>query len=263
MQPKHPKNFLVPLSKDVNDPTTWVLRPGTADNSILKLAVDSRSPACVRQAEYAMLARVCPGASNVATVGRQLGYWMFQKPKTGKAHLLDVEVEPGLTLTVKYHEYYHVPPLSEIETMWSNARGFPHNKHRRRTNNGMGTSTGVYREPDKINTKRAATPLAVTPSPKKLRTVEDLLQDDDLVVTNTGVYHEPDKINTKRAATPADVTPSPKKLRTIEDLLQDDDLVVELIKQFECADDTDKDDADILEAAKLDLDWTTIQTLLY
>ena len=219
MQPKHPRNFLVHLQKEVNDPTTWVLRPGTQDNSILKLAVDSRSPASVRQAEYAMLTRVCPGASNVATVGRQLGYWMFQKPKMNKTHLIDVEVEPGFTVTAKYHEYQHVPPLSEIESTWSNARGYPHDNHRRRTNKGMGTSTGVYLKHDRCGSKRAAA-----------------------------------------VAAPA---PLPKKLRTIEDLLQDDDMVIELIKQFECADDTDADDADILEAAKLDLDWTTIQTLLY
>ena len=217
MPPRHPRNFLVLLQQEVNDPTTWVLRPGTQDNSIWKLVVTSNSPECVRQAEYAMLARVCPRSNNVATVGRQLGYWMFQKLKSGQTHLLDVEVEPGRIITLTYHQYNHAPTLSEVDTMWSNARGYPHGNHRRRTNNGMGSSTGVYLDPDRCGTKRAVEATATTPSPKKLRTVEELLQDDDMVI--------------------------------------------ELIKQFECAEDPDPDDADILEAAKLDLDYYTMEAL--
>ena len=163
MKPRHPRNFLVLLQQEVNDPTTWVLRPGTQDNSIWKLVVTSHSPACVRQAEYAMLARVCPRSSNVATVGRQLGYWMFQKLKTGQTHSMDVEVEPGRTITLTYHQYNHAPTLSEVDTMRITARAaqqWPH--HTQKPDSTCNVMSLFYECKLESNTRTRPHPVALS-----------------------------------------------------------------------------------------------------
>ena len=226
LQPRHPRSFLVHLQQEVGNPDTWVLRPGSTDDSILKLVMDAESKTWAQQAEREMLGRVCPRSNDINTVGRQLGYYRFQKLDKTAVHTCEVEIAPGRTVSARYTQYTHVPHRDEAHSVWSNARGYPHKDHRRRTNHGLGSGDPVY-------LKRAATTCPDDPvrSPKKP------------CVENTEMQH------------------------TVEELLQDEDVVNDIIKQFEYVDgpddDDDDNDDDILKAVDLNIDWTTVEALLY
>lgn len=225
LQPRHPRSFLWYLQKEVANKDLWVLRPGITDDSIWKLVVDIKAETHLKQAERDMLARVCPRSNDTATISRQLGYYNFHNLEKKRVHVCDVEIEPGRTVTLRYMQYTHVPPPDQAHSVWSNTRGYPHKDHRRRTNHGLGSGDPVY--------------LKVT------------------AVRRQG----------KRAAKSKPHShPSPKKPRveqhTVHELLEDDTVVSDLIKQFVFVDDP-VDDADILEAMNLDMDWATAEALVY
>lgn len=168
--------FLPRLGYEVANPKTVVFRPGSADNSILKLKVDKNSPTCVKQAELESLARVCPRSIDPNTLSRQLVYYRFERlDKTG-VHKRDVELQPGLTVSVTYVEYTHVPHETEMHSVWSNARGYPHKDHRRRTNHGLGNGSGAYTEAYPVRRKRKLEECL-----QEEHTVDELLQNDDVV----------------------------------------------------------------------------------
>ena len=164
------------LQSDVLNPETLGLRPGSTDDSIWKIKTDKNSPAWAHQAEREMLARVCPRSNDPNSLSRQLVYYCFERLNKTGVHKCDVELQPGLTVSVTYVEYTHVPRETEKHSVWSNARGYPHKDHRRRTNHGLGNGGGAYTEAYPVQRKRKLEECL-----QEQHTVDELLQNDDVV----------------------------------------------------------------------------------
>ena len=234
------------LGYEVANPETWVLRPGSTNDSIWKLVVDADSKAWAEQPEREMLARVCPRSNDINTVSRQLGYYRFQRlDKTG-VHVCDVEIEPGRTVSAKYVEYTHVPHETEKHSVWSNARGYPHKDHRRRTNHGLGNGGGAYTQAHLVLRKRKLEECL-----QEQHTADKLLQNDD------GAYTQAHPVLRKRK-----LEECLQEQHTVDELLQNDDVVNDIIKQF-ASDYVDDDhvDEDILRMVDINVDSTTMEAL--
>ena len=190
-------DFLPNLKREVAQPDNWLVRAddtkhALADSSILYARVVPSSGRELNNLALTMMRRICGGATQLQSFGRQLNYWCFCANKGDKLITVPVEVRPGKIVSMQYRRYTHRDSRDKGQCTWSNQNGGVNADHMRSTNNGMGTTrkVGTKRTPEQhqVNQvekkKRRVVPVVVP-----CKTVNELLFDSDDLVMDL-VQHE-------------------------------------------------------------------------